>query len=142
MTKEQWKKVEDWWGTGPGHVEMDIDGHKITLYNVIDKKRMIVEVCVYVDGCMRTGFSKAGDETGDRFWQRIKKSLYSAKELKDRARAFGKRSDMAKQKHLEYNVPAWRSLRAFKRHITAHNTDIKLISCGWEEMGATDAKDA
>lgn len=134
--------MEDWWGTGPGHVEMDMDGFKITLYNIIDKKKMIAEVCVYVNGYMRSEYGKAGNETGDRFWQRVKNSLYSPKELKDRARAFGKRSDMAKQKHFEYNIPSWRSFRAFKRQITARNTDIRLILCGWEESEAPDAQDA
>lgn len=39
MTKEEWKKIEDWWGTGLSTIKMKIDGHDIQLYNNIDKKR-------------------------------------------------------------------------------------------------------
>lgn len=127
MTKEEWKKIADWWGTGYGSIKMNIDGHEISLYNTIDKKRMIVEVVIYVDGYIKGDYSNAGDEIGDRFWLRVKKPLYSPKELKVRAKLWGKRSKEAQQKYFEYNSPYWRFYSSFKRHITAHNTEINLI---------------
>lgn len=133
MTKEEWKKVADWWGTGLGCVKMEIDGHEISLYNAISKSRMIVCVEIYVDGYIKTECSKAGNEIGDRFWMRVKKPLYSPKRLKELIKAFGKRSKEAKQKYIEYNYPSWRSFSAFKRHISEKNKEIRLISCGWEE---------
>lgn len=138
MTKEEWKKVQDWWGTGFGHVNMNIDEYEISLYNIIDKKKMIVEVTIYVDGYMKGVYSDINNEIGNRFWQRVKKPLYSVKNLKERAKIWGKRNKEAQQKHFEYNIPCWRSFAAFKKHITAHNTDIKLTLCGWEEKGADD----
>lgn len=127
MTKEEWKKVEDWWGTGFGSVEMSVDGHEISLYNNIDKKKMVVEVVIYVDGYIKGEYSTAGNETGDRFWNRARKPLYSLKELRERAEIWGKRSKEARQQHFEYNYPYWRSFAAFRKHITAHNTEINLI---------------
>ena len=92
MTKEEWKKIADWWGTGYGSVKMNIDGHEISLYNSIDKKKMIVEVAVYVDGHIKGIYSNKDNEIGNRFWQRMKKPFYSAKKMKELAKAFGKRS--------------------------------------------------
>lgn len=127
MTKEEWAKIADWWGTGLGSVKMSIDGHEISLYNNIDKKKMVVEVVIYVDGYIKGEYSTAGNEIGDRFWNRVKKPLYSPKELKERAKIWGKRSKEAQQKHFEYNCPYWRSFSSFKKHITTHNTKINLI---------------
>lgn len=128
MTKEEWKKIEDWWGTGLSTIKMKIDGHEITLYNNIDKDKMIVEVVIYVDGYIKGDCSTVGNEIGDRFWNRVKKPLYSPKELKERAKVWGKRSKEAQQKYFEYNLPSWRSFRAFKKHITGHNKDISLVT--------------
>lgn len=128
MTKEEWKKIEDWWGTGLSTIKMKIDGHDILLYNSIDKDKMIVEVVIYVDGYIKGDCSTVGNEIGDRFWNRVKKPLYSPKELKERAKAYGKRSKEAQQKYFEYNLPSWRSFRAFKKHITGHNKDISLVT--------------
>lgn len=50
--------MEDWWGTGTGWVRMGIDGHTVSLYNLIDKDKMIVVVLVYVDGYLRSTYSK------------------------------------------------------------------------------------
>lgn len=86
MTKEEWAKIADWWGTGLGSVKMSIDGHEIS-----------------------------------------QKPLYSPKELKERAKIWGKRSKEARQKHFEYNIPYWRSFSSFKKHMTTHNTEINLI---------------
>lgn len=138
MTKEEWKKVQDWWATGFGHVKMKVDEHDIELYNKIDKKKMIVEVWIYVDEYIKGAYSTAGDEIGDRFWQRLKRPLYSAKVLKERAKIWGKRNKDAQQKYFEYNIPCWRSFAAFKKHITSHNTELQLISCGWEDNTASD----
>lgn len=128
MTKEEWKKIEDWWGTGFSSVNLMIDGHEISLHNSIDKKKMIVEVVIYVDGYIKNEYSNKDNEIGNRFWQRVKKPFYSAKELKERAKLWGKRSEEAKQKYFEYNLPCWRSFHAFKRHITSHNKDISLVT--------------
>ena len=127
MTKEEWAKIADWWGIGLVFVKMNIDGHEISLYNNIDKKKMIVEVVIYVDGYIKGEYSTVGNEIGDRFWNRARKPLYSPKELKERAKIWGKRSKEARQKHFEYNHPYWRSFVAFKKHITTHNTEINLI---------------
>lgn len=140
MTKEGWKNVEEWWGIGNGYVKMAVDEYEISLYNLIDKKKMIVEVAIYVDGYMKSTYSDAKSETGNRFWQRIKKPMYSAKELKSRIRNFGKRSKMAQQVYLEYNMPYWRSFNAFKKHIISNNTNIELICCGWKKSEARDVK--
>lgn len=132
MTKEEWKKIQEWWGTGRGFVEMKIDDYKISLYNSINKKKMIVEIYTYIDGYMKGEYYNVESEIGNRFWQRIKKPLYSAKEIKKRIKAFGKRNELAKQKYYEYNACCWRSFAAFKKHIMLHNIEIQLISCGWE----------
>ncbi|MCS2894406.1 hypothetical protein [Parabacteroides faecis] len=128
MTKEEWKKIEDWWGTGYSSIKMKVDGHDIQLDNCIDKKKMIVEVAIYVDGYIRGEYSTAGNEIGDRFWNRIKKTLYTPKQLKERAKLWGKRSKEAQQKYFEYNTPSWRSFSAFKKHITSHNKEISLVT--------------
>lgn len=127
MTKEEWAKIADWWGIGLVSVKMNIDGHEISLYNNIDKKKMIVEVMISVDGHIKGEYSTAGNEIGDRFWNRVRKPLYSPKELKVRAKIWGKRSKEARQEYFECNYPCWRSFVAFKKHITAHNTEIILI---------------
>ena len=49
MTKEEWKQVEEWWGTGVGHVSMEIDGYSIFLRNYADKEKMTLSVMVYVN---------------------------------------------------------------------------------------------
>lgn len=128
MTKEEWTKIEDWWGIGSSTIKMKIDGHDITLFNSIDKDKMIVDVVIYVDGYIKGECSKVGNEIGDRFWNRVKKRLYSPKELKERAKAYGKRSKEAQQKYFEYNLPAWRFFNAFKKHITSHNKAISLVT--------------
>ena len=46
MTKEEWKQVEEWWGTGVGHVSMEIDGYSIFLRNYADKEKMTLSVMV------------------------------------------------------------------------------------------------
>lgn len=126
MTKEEWKKVADWWGTGLGSIEMTIDGYNVKLYNVIDREKMIVEVAIYINGYMKGLYSNVGNEIGDRFWRRLKKPLYSPKELKERAKIWGKRNKNAQQKYYEYNTPSWRSFSAFKKHVTDHNEVISL----------------
>ena len=95
MTKEEWKKVEDWWGTGYSSIKMKVDGYDIQLDNNIDKKKMIVEVVIYVDGYIKGAYSTAGNEIGDRFWNRVKKPFYTPKQLKVRAKLWGKRSKEA-----------------------------------------------
>lgn len=127
MTKEEWRKIEDWWGTGLSTIKMKIDGHDILLYNSIDKDKMIVEVVIYVDGYIKGDCSTVGNEIGDRFWNRVKKPMYSPKELKERAKLWGKRSKEAQQTYFEYNTPFWRSFKSFKKHITDHNADISLV---------------
>lgn len=127
MTKEEWKKIEDWWGTGLSTIKMKIDGHDILLYNSIDKKKMTVEVVIYVDGYIKGDCSTVGNEIGDRFWNRVKKPMYSPKQLKERAKVWGKRSKEAQQTYFEYNIPSWRSFKAFKKNITDRNTDISLV---------------
>lgn len=128
MTKDEWKKVEDWWGTGYSSIKMKVDGHDIQLDNRIDKKKMIVEVVIYVDGYIKGECTTVGNEIGDRFWNRIKKPAYTPSQLKDRAKLWGKRSKEAQQKRIEYNSPFWRSFRAFKNHIACHNKDISLVT--------------
>ena len=127
MTKEEWKKVADWWGTGLGSIKMAIDGYNIQLYNTIDREKMIVEVVIYVNGYVKGVYSSVGNEIGDRFWRRFKKPLYSPKELKERAKIWGKRNENAQQQYYEYNGPYWRSFSAFKKHITNHNKDISFV---------------
>lgn len=138
MTKEEWNKVKDWWGTGHGSVKMKIDNHEIGLYNIINKEKMIVEICLYVDGHMKGEYSNVKSEIGNRFYQRIRKAIYSPKELKDRIKAFGKRNTLSQQRYYEYNACSWRSFTAFKKHIMTYNTEIQLISCGWENCDETD----
>lgn len=132
MTKDEWNKIKDWWGTGHGSVKMKIDGHEIGLCNNIDKERMIVEICLYIDGYMKIEYLDKESEIGNLFYQRVKKPLFSSKVIKERIKIFGKRDKLAQQKYHEYNAYSWRSFAAFKKHITTHNTEIQLISCGWE----------
>lgn len=139
MTKEEWKKIEDWWGTGLSTIRMKIDGCDIQLFNNVDKKKMIVEVVIYVDGYIKCSDSTAGSEIGDRFWKRVKKPLYSPKQLKERAKVWGKRSKEAKQTYFEYNIPSWRSFRAFKKHIIGHNKDINLVTSNTFNADGTEA---
>lgn len=131
MTKEEWKQIEEWWGTGSGHVSMKIDGYSITLYNYADKEKMTLSVMVYVDGVISGKYSNTDNEVGNRFWQRVRKPLYSSKELKTRAQLYVKRSKESKQMYFEMNNFMWRSFRAFKKHITSKNTDITFVSCGY-----------
>lgn len=139
MTKEEWKKIEDWWGTGFSSVNLMIDGHEISLHNVIDKKKMIVEVVIYVDGYIKGEYSTAGNEIGDRFWNRVKKPLYTPKQLKEQAKIWGKRSKEAQQKYFEYNTLSWRSFSAFKKHITSHNKEISLVTTNTFNVDGSEA---
>lgn len=134
MTKEEWKQVEEWWGTGVGHVSMEIDGYSIFLHNYADKEKMTLSVIVYIDGVIRGAYSNTDSEVGNRFWQRLKRPLYSPKELKIRAQLYGKRSKESKQKYFEINNFMWRSFRAFKKHIINNNKDIIFKSCGYEDV--------
>lgn len=138
MTKEEWNKVKDWWGTGHGSVKMRIDDHQIDLHNNIDKKKMIVEVCLYIDGYMKMEYLDKESEIGNLFYQRVKKPLFSSRVIKERIKIFGKRDKYAQQKYHEYNAYSWRSFTAFKKHITTRNTEIRLISCGWENFDETN----
>lgn len=131
MSKEEWKQIEEWWGTGMGHVSMKIDGFAVTLHNHADQKRMALYVMVYVDGVICGKYSNTDNDIGNRFWQRERKPLYSPKELKTRAQLYGRRSKESKQKYFEMNGFLWRSFSAFKKHITANNTDIIFESCGF-----------
>lgn len=131
MTKEEWKQVEEWWGTGLGHVSMEIDGYSISLHNYADKEKMTLSVIVYIDGMICGKYSNTDNEIGNRFWQRIKKSLYSPKELKTRAQLYGKRSKESKQRYFEMNSFLWRSFSAFKKHIISNNASIVFKSCGF-----------
>ena len=139
MTKDEWKKVEDWWGTGYSSIKMKVDGYDIQLNNNIDKKKMIVEVVIYVDGYIKGAYSTAGNEIGDRFWNRVKKPLYTPKQLKARVKLWGKRSKEAQQKYFEYNLYTWRSFRAFKKHLTDHNKDISLVTTNTFNADGTEA---
>ena len=128
MTKEDWKKIEDWWGdVYAPHLELRIDGFNVSLYNQVDKKKMIICVAVFVDDLIKVEYTSKDSTIGNRFYQRIRKPLYSAKALKDRRKTFGKRSEYAKQVYFEYNDLHWRSFRAFKKHITANNKSIELV---------------
>lgn len=100
---------------------------------------MIVEVVIYVDGYIKGAYSTAGNEIGDRFWNRMKKPMYTPKQLKERAKLWGKRRKEAQQKHFEYNIPAWRSFRSFKKHLTGHNKDINLVTTNTFNVDGTEA---
>ena len=128
MTKEDWKKVEEWWGISRRSMKLLIDGHKINLYNTIDSKKMIVYVSLYVDDFIKGEYSKIDNEIGNKFYQRTKLPLYSSRELKERIKDFGKKSKYAKQAYYEMNNLYWRSFNAFKKHITTHNESIELIT--------------
>lgn len=133
MTKEEWKQVEEWWGTGAGHVTLEIDGYSIILYNYADKEKMSLWVMVYINGVICGKYSNTDNEVGNRFWQKVRKPLYSPKELKTRVQLYGKRSKDSKQKYFEMNSFMWRSFRAFKKHIISNNTDITFKSCGYQD---------
>ena len=133
MTKEEWKQVEEWWGTGAGHVTLEIDGYSIILYNYADKEKMALWVMVYIDGKICGKYSNADNEIGNRFWRKVRKPLYSPKELKTRAQLYGKRSKDSKQKYFEMNNFMWRSFRAFKKHIVSNNTNITFKNCGYQD---------
>lgn len=133
MTKEEWKQVEEWWGTGKGHVTLEIDGYSITLYNHADKEKMALWVMVYVNEKICGKYSNTDNEIGNRFWQRVRRPLYSHKELKTREQLFGKRSKDSKQKYFEMNNFLWRSFRAFQKHIISNNTNITFKSCGYQD---------
>ena len=128
MEKEDWKKVSDWWGLSfYDSIQLSIDGYKITLFNRIDKKRMIVRVEMYVDGVVKGEYLGKESEIGNRFLHPAKVAVFSAKELKEKAKCFGKKHKYAQQIYKEYNEPIWKSFAAFKKHITQNNKDIKLI---------------
>ena len=128
MNKDDWQKVHDWWGSNfYSYINLSVDDHKVSLQNIINKKNMTVEVVVYVDGVFKGEWTDKKSEIGNRFLRPVKKSCYSEKELKERAKAFGKRHDMAQQKYFEYNDPTWKSFASFKKHLTQHNKEIKLI---------------
>lgn len=128
MTNEEWKQVEEWWGTGVGHISMEIDGYSIFLHNYADKEKMTLSVMVYINGYICGEYSNRDNEIGNRFWQRVRKPLYSPKELKTRVQLYGKRSKESKQKYFEMNSFMWRSFSAFKKHITNHNKEISLVT--------------
>lgn len=126
MTKDDWKKVEEWWGIGFGSVNLKIDGFNVTLHNEKDVKKMKMFVAVYVDHYIRGEWSNQKSEIGNKFWRRVKKAYYSPQSMKKRIKILGKRE--AKQMYYEYNDFKWTSYRSFKKHICDNNSDIELES--------------
>lgn len=69
MTKEDWKRIEDWWGgLHLSSVELQIDNYNVSLYNMCDRGKMILCVVPYVDGVCRAIYTDKDNEIGNRFY--------------------------------------------------------------------------
>ncbi len=126
MTNEDWQKLKDWWGCSfYTSFKLECDGYKISLSNHISK--MKVRVVLSVDGWIKGEWLNKEHPIGAKFFQLKKKALYSAKELKERQKTFGKKSELSQQKYYEYVAMDWTSFAAFKKQLSITCKEIKII---------------
>ncbi|GHV13588.1 hypothetical protein FACS1894169_00910 [Bacteroidia bacterium] len=126
MTNEDWQKLKDWWGTSMyDSFHLQCDEYEITLHNWISKMR--IAVMLYVDGWQKVEWFTKGHPIGAKFFQLKKKGIYSAKELKEKQKLFGKKSRHSQQRYYEYLNPSWTSFAAFKKQLLATCKEIKII---------------
>jgi hypothetical protein len=124
MTKEDWKKLEDWWGnTFYSYFKMECDGHVLSMHNYTYKMR--VYVALYVDGVHEGAWTEHDHEMGRKFYPLKRAALYSAVELKMRKKLYGRNA--GKQVYKEYRLSYWVSFAAFRKQIRLMCKDVKII---------------
>lgn len=130
MTDSDWKKVEELWDRPYTVIKFEADGYNLTLQPCIFKMKLAR--AVYINGCLKGEWIGKDCEERRRFF-RPRFSFCFSKKYRDAMlkiygkREYNKRKDEFEKKQTTY-YPDWSSFRAFKKHLSANNKDIKLIT--------------
>lgn len=126
MSNEDWKKLEDWWGYDLFRsFDLQIDGYKVSLENQTYK--MKISIAVYVDGYFKGIYMNLDNPIGKKFYPTRTKSLYSAKQMLEIIKIWGKREGKKRQSSYQYKDAYWKCFNSFKKHLKANCTDIKIL---------------
>ncbi|QTE39509.1 hypothetical protein J3L18_10770 [Mucilaginibacter gossypii] len=126
MNSANWQTVKNAWGAFYDQIQIIADGHKLTLQT--QRNGMSLLMVIYVDGFIKGEYMSAESEIGQKFYNERKIPVYKAKDLKENAKVFGKRSRMAKQKYVSSLSPYWKSFAAFKKQLTAKCKSLELVT--------------
>lgn len=129
MKKEDWDAVQNFWGNPGAEIALLVDGYRLDLRNIVDKKKMSISVFVYVDGHIKgEWFSYQNDhEIGRRFYKTSKAPYWPPAWLKETRKIFGAKHEFAQQGYYERKDMAYKSFSAFKCHLISNNVSIELI---------------
>jgi len=128
MTNEDWQKVQKAWPSIYQVINLSCDGYELTLQPMIYKMRLVR--MVYVNGWFKGEFLNDCEER-TRFMRKSERFVFDKKYRDDMLKIWGKRGYNKRKDQFEAKIagyyPDWSSFTAFKRHLKANNTDIKLI---------------
>ena len=131
MTKEDWKRAEEALQHFFSTVNLKVDGYDITLH--LERAGVYKNVImIYINGSFKGCWLAEDCEERRRFYQRREHSLLSAKQKTDHKKLPKKmQKELADRYHnlcYETFSPQWTSFGSLKKHLTANNQQIELVS--------------
>lgn len=132
MTKQDWEAVAaslaNPYSVG---AEFLIDGHKITA-RVERLKGLKYVVVVYIDGFLKGEHYKADSELGKKFYLPRKKAMFTAKQIADIRKMWGKReANKDAEKAIHWNTPFANTFAPFRKHWAKTCSSIELVRAGY-----------
>ncbi|MDO8180177.1 MAG: hypothetical protein Q7T62_18165 [Undibacterium sp.] len=136
ITKEQWTQVETELSGSWGHVEMLIDGFKVTL-QIERIKSLKYTIVTYVNGQWCGKWTREDSDEGKRFFCPKASFLLTAKCRADLIKIWGgKRCPKAKldelNKKYTTRLPHWNNVKSMRRHFEKNNQSLELVSIGYQ----------
>jgi hypothetical protein len=113
-------------------VELTVDGYQLTLeVRMLDPLRFAI--MPFVDGKFSGKWLVEDCEERRRFIRPSTRHLYSAKDQRSLARAYGKKEAAERfGKTLTHYYWHWQSFGELKRHLLKHNKDVRIVKIGGE----------
>ncbi len=135
MQQADWDELKEQMSSPYGSMKLKCDGFEVDLVQVIQSGRKSWGTTVYVNGYIKGVWLSCDRKTGvpeheetRRFYRKVSRSLYTAKEIEAWRKIWGKRETdkKAASKVFTYDW-TWKSFRSLKKHLEANNTSIERL---------------
>lgn len=134
MRQQDWDDLKQQMGLPYGHMKLKCDQFVVTLTQQINPKSHKWVTTAYVGEeikgiwCETDKDNEPKHEEAKRFWRRVTRRRYSAKQVEAYRKAFGKReANKIAAEVYAYYLPSWNSFNSLKKHLLANNISIERI---------------
>lgn len=133
MQQQDWDDLKAQMASPWGHMKLKCDQFEVTLAQEIDSKSRKWVTAIYVGGVLKGEWclvenGEPRHEEARRFFRKVERRVYSAKEVESWRKAFGKReaNKMAAKRYV-FLLPHWSSFSGLQRHLVANNQTIERL---------------